>query len=1127
MGFQTAQVTLFAIVRYDHSAGQHRVVGVQTRPVPLICSQAVSIAASWAVQAVSGGYPLSMFEVDHNSASIDQAGSIALDFAGTAGVNADVFVNNGSITVSIIVPNTLGDGGLPAVHDLTVNLRALASRELLSLGAQTAPLGTGSTPLALAASGNPLSDAGGVLPAWNALFWNSSTAGASFTPAGAGIAKTVEGNVGHVALEFASADPAPFPDVASRFDGSAAVTLLGSTKSVDCGQSDLEIVAGTTAPLVNFDGLVDEVGVSPGATKDIFFRFTIEDDAYFSTGEVTVTFNWTGRNSAAPVGSTVYQIVAGVWQLAGGSAVPAGVSISLPNPSIADTARPPINPALWGGLYSAAASATSSMSCGDGTADGNAHVQLQDGRFEQFEIQVSVTDHAGNGTNEARQVLVAIPSDIVLCLDYSGSMASPPDGGGPAGAGVESKWDAAKSAANRFHAVYRAVSSAIGGVDSLTNRIGYVRFWWDDASLSDQSSVEVNLVDVEGAGAPAAGALVVDPDPAWLQYTPIADGVLLSAGQLAASGGWRRRVIVAMTDGYHNRGTDFADIRTTDPADAHFIANTAENAEEGITIHSCAFGEDGGIDAEKMNFLATGSDGLKGFGGEYHSTATALSTEAAQALTENFLSILVASVPSVELLGAVDASAALVVDPNVRRAVFLLTSDQTATLNGPAMSSFGTGTPAAGMRWWAIDNPAAGNYFLSFSGAAPAAGAVSFHGLVDLQLRSRFAVEGPSTAGGTLKLVAKISDGGRPVSGAHVWAKVTPPGHSVGELVHRYVRVIQSAGAIQVPGVDLHPENRTKEAILNQAARDYFGMSGKRCRPKEGIVLAEVEGQPGTYEAPFRGTSHEGSYGFHFAAEGAMIEGGHFQRAKGLSRYLTAEVSGNLSGLSWIPGPISDQFQSWTLAIDPVTVTGFPLGPGKELQAGIDGFNGLVPLVADLQGNYVASVQLLVGATLPRVAVLLNGKSVLIAGANPALSSQRVRIVLDRIQILDAQESWVDPGEFRFDSVVAVDRDLARAVRRTVPEQGEYKLNDDDSVDVGVVLFDGSLDAASELSISIGGTEFDWTQWGDSVDQLTTYRRVFRGDPRSWAGKYGPDQESDDPENVSQWRLWYHIDVIG
>ena len=58
------------------------------------------------------------------------------------------------------------------------------------------------------------------------------------------------------------------------------------------------------------------------------------------------------------------------------------------------------------------------------------------------------------------------------------------------------------------------------------------------------------------------------------------------------------------------------------------------------------------------------------------------------------------------------------------------------------------------------------------------------------------------------------------------------------------------------------------------------------------------------------------------------------------------------------------------------------------------------------------------------------------------------------------------------------------------------------------------------LSFIITGKEIDLF---DPDDKLARYHREFAGSPVEWYGKYYPDDEYLDAEDVGGWAIWYRI----
>jgi hypothetical protein len=75
-------------------------------------------------------------------------------------------------------------------------------------------------------------------------------------------------------------------------------------------------------------------------------------------------------------------------------------------------------------------------------------------------------------------------------------------------------------------------------------------------------------------------------------------------------------------------------------------------------------------------------------------------------------------------------------------------------------------------------------------------------------------------------------------------------------------------------------------------------------------------------------------------------------------------------------------------------------------------------------------------------------------------------------------------------------------------------------------IFDGQV--GEEVAIEIEGAATDSPEQSRQLDR---YRREFKGDPRSWAGWYGPGDDTsawiipDDPESMNSWRVCYVIET--
>ena len=137
---------------------------------------------------------------------------------------------------------------------------------------------------------------------------------------------------------------------------------------------------------------------------------------------------------------------------------------------------------------------------------------------------------------------------------------------------------------------------------------------------------------------------------------------------------------------------------------------------------------------------------------------------------------------------------------------------------------------------------------------------------------------------------------------------------------------------------------------------------------------------------------------------------------------------------------------------------------------------------------------------------------------------QRIRITLNWIKILDSLDTG-DEGQFRFTAKVSSTDHGGIAEEIRFPEEGYYPLSSKPGwnfVKLDRVLWEGEI--ATGMTFEMIGEELDKLSASDFLDH---YSRTFAGSPAEWAGRYHPmDEGSDDPENMSNWRIAYTIDLV-
>jgi hypothetical protein len=145
-----------------------------------------------------------------------------------------------------------------------------------------------------------------------------------------------------------------------------------------------------------------------------------------------------------------------------------------------------------------------------------------------------------------------------------------------------------------------------------------------------------------------------------------------------------------------------------------------------------------------------------------------------------------------------------------------------------------------------------------------------------------------------------------------------------------------------------------------------------------------------------------------------------------------------------------------------------------------------------------------------------------------AATGKRVRVTLRRIQILDSLD-LDGTGEFRFRFRVSTRNRGGVEQETRYPPDGHLSISDHPAWNriekIDKVLFESEVD--DHLVVEAFGEEIDLLS---PNDQLETYRRSFDGPPESWAGRYTHwDESADgvkDPENMSNWRIGYEIELL-
>ncbi len=143
-------------------------------------------------------------------------------------------------------------------------------------------------------------------------------------------------------------------------------------------------------------------------------------------------------------------------------------------------------------------------------------------------------------------------------------------------------------------------------------------------------------------------------------------------------------------------------------------------------------------------------------------------------------------------------------------------------------------------------------------------------------------------------------------------------------------------------------------------------------------------------------------------------------------------------------------------------------------------------------------------------------------GETVSLEGPKLRVVLEKIQILDDQDTWLKgAGELSFTTTVYSPSNGGVEQTASLPASGTFSIASGEVVDLDTVIFEGR--ATDELRVRIDGVEADTF---DPDDTVGSYTRVLAGSASDWFGSYRPDDEYVDPEDMHAWRVWYRIEPV-
>jgi hypothetical protein len=757
-------------------------------------------------------------------------------------------------------------------------------------------------------------------------------------------------------------------------------------------------------------------------------------------------------------------------------------------------------------------------------------------------IHIAVTAPAAITADVTLPINLHLPSQCVISVDRSGSM------GGSTSAPGGSKWDEAVKAATLFWNLYgESIPTRQTGGGATVAAQSLVRFgWWRwQSGFNNGYEPAAGFESAATAADPSAG---LAPGGG----TPIGDA-LLDAKALFTSGAWRRRHILLLTDGMSNSGgTSFEDVAA---APGTYLPRLGDDSDtDGIIVHCMSFAQAGETPVATLSDLATEHDGV------FHGNASDQYVYNVDQLRDRFISILgkVLAIQHDSLTANAAGQATFTVEDGVDRVVFVAPGGAALTAaNGTDIQD--SADTAGDFTWAEALNPTRGTWTVSGASSGD-----TVYAIYDVALRLSEEVEGNGIAR-PIKVRAAVTFNGRPVSGAEVFAGVRRPGESIGEVITSFVRRRGLGRALQQRGGKglLHPDltkllaarlpqeathgdvlsakvaaqgvsasngdTKSLQRLLLDAAEDARGLELQSLG--HSILLSEVS--PGMYEGevPASMTTEEGVYDVRFLAEGVTPSGVPFRRKERRSIAL-APIPSVEHSETFVQQAAVANGVLWTTTVSPRTRSGNALGPGVGNAlafhyVSVEDRKKLgVPLTIDnLDGTYSTQIKLAKGEKPPALALvygrfddkLQNGMLV-----EDKRRPRRVRVRLDAVQVLDDKDGCLTgAGELVFDALVAPNANPARAVRTRLPDSGVLKVASGQRVELGQLIYDGLVEAGASLAITIGGKEIDAFLFFRREEKLARYHRVL---PLKSA-HVKPDDEANDPESLSDWKVWYTVEV--
>lgn len=139
-------------------------------------------------------------------------------------------------------------------------------------------------------------------------------------------------------------------------------------------------------------------------------------------------------------------------------------------------------------------------------------------------------------------------------------------------------------------------------------------------------------------------------------------------------------------------------------------------------------------------------------------------------------------------------------------------------------------------------------------------------------------------------------------------------------------------------------------------------------------------------------------------------------------------------------------------------------------------------------------------------------------------AGMRIRVTLERVQILDIKEPFFDRvGEVRIRARVSTRDHGGMSVETVAPPEGVLRVSATPGrnfIELEVPIFEGP--AEDHLEVELDAEEVD--PLGGEAFQ--PYRRVHLRQTGGLVGHFGPGDDLLDTEELADWRVWYRIEEV-